>query len=577
MKPKLFIFILLAFAMPFVSSQIIFSNSFNPVYSSGDLIPVNISLQSSLPISDYLNSYLVCNGNAILVGKTYLSVYSNEEKSITFSFPASYIGNCNVQSNFNGETAVSEKFVISNQIKLDYRVNDLSFAPGDYFSINGTAIKSDGVHINGTLNISSGLINKTLIIKNGNFSYSFNIPLNAYPKIYQFLLNAKDINPNNIALNFGLSNFTVSVVSIPSKIIINSSLSSFSPPKNITLNFSLYDQGRNRISNKILIMKIFNPSKNIIFNGTFPSYGNYTYNFPSNAEKGFWAFNMYYGSVFSSSEIYVGENSEISYSIMNNNLRISNVGNVPYNGVVVYHLGNSSWEENQSVNVNLSTGGYSDYPLKYNGVYNLSAGGKKLGVFTLTGASIGSSGDLSFNYLFLGVLFFVVLALFFISRKILLLSKINPLPKLNQNKNEITPTSQMISYSAFIHFRSFFEEAKPISEKYGWTLHKADDHLFFVLFYSNEKASASKLLNFSKEILKISRLKNSPVEISINSELFNEDKGMLNHLALKSKKMLDHVKWEIIISKEFAQLLGLKSERKIIDNLNGEGFLAYII
>jgi len=593
MEVKMIFFILLLFVLPLASAQIVFENNFNGVYSVGDLVHVNLSIQKPVSTSSYLETSLSCGGSNFLVGKNYVSVFGGGMKFVDFDFPISIYGNCHLKSTFDGDSQSSQQFNVSRDIKIDYDLNSISFSPGDGFLIKGTATKANGDLLNGTLKIfSSGLVEKTIAVSNGKFNYNFEIPPGALPGNHDFNLEAMEEDASNHLINDGESSFNITVRSVPSKIVSHTNFTEVDPPKNVTINFSLEDQAGNPISNEFLILKILDTENNILVKKTVKSPGKYSYEFPGNATLGLWSFGFYYGSLSSFSKVYVGENKNISFNVINNNtLLIKNVGNVLYNGIVTYSFQNMSNEENRSINVSLDAGKQMEVPLDLKGDYNLSVGGNSLGKFSFTGnAIIGDSLDAStFSYwVFLGILVFGIFIFLFFKRKSFaktksfFIRKKNPETKRGKyNRNLFLKTkSNMDVYSVF--FKNFDENLKGFKEilkKYGWTLHWVNNKISFVLFYSNQKSSSKKIMKFAKEMLEVAKSEKVFLSISVNSEKFYNDKNLINKFALKSRKMLEKASsGEIIVSKKVLEDIGIKKgQRKVLVNVGEENFSAYII
>jgi len=592
MKVKVIFFVLLLFVLPLASAQIVFENNFNGVYSVGDLVHVNISIQKPVSTSSYLETFLTCGGSNFLVWKNYVSVLGGGRKFVDFDFPISIYGNCHLKSTFDGDSQSSQQFNVSRDIKINYDLNSISFSPGDNFLIKGTATKANGELLNGTLKIfSPGLVEKTIAVSKGKFNYNFEIPPGALPGNHDFNFEAREEDASNHLINEGESSFKITVRSIPSKIVSHTNFTEVDPPKNVTINFSLEDQAGNPISNEFLILEIHDTENNILVKKTVESPGKYFYEFPGNATLGLWSFGFYYGSLSSFSKVYVGENKNLSFNVANNNtLLIKNVGNVLYDGIVTYSFQNMSGEENRSINVSLDVGKQMGVPLNLRGDYNLSAGGNSLGGFSFTGNAIkeGSSGMPLFGYwVFIGILFLGILIFLFFRKKSFVKTKSPYMKKKNwvatQGKHKrslfLKTKSNMDVYSAF--FKNFDENLngfKEILKKYGWTLHRVNNKISFVLFYSNQKSSSKKIVKFAKEMLEVAKSKKVSLSISVNSEKFYNDKTLISKFALKSRKMLEKApSGEMIVSKKILEDLGIKKDqRKVLVNMDEEDFSAYI-
>lgn len=592
MEVKSVFFALLIFLLPLASAQIVFENNFNGVYSVGDLVHVNVSIQKPVSTSNYLETFFSCGGSSFLVGKNYVSVLGGSRKFVNFDFPVSIYGNCRLRSVFDGDSQLSQSFNVSRDINVDYDLNGLSFSPGDNLSIKGAATKANGDPLNGILKIfSPGLLERTIAVSNGKFNYDFEISSQVLPGNHDFSLEAREEDASNNLINDGKSFFNITVRSVPSKIFSHTNFTEVDPPKKVGVNFSLEDQAGNSLPNESLILNIHDPENNILVKKTVKSPGEYFYEFPGNATPGLWSFGFYYGPLSSFSKVYVDENKNISFGVVNNTLLIKNVGNVPYEGIFTYSFQNLSSEENKSMNINLGVGEQRLVPLNLRGDYNVSVEGNPLGRFSFTGNAIkeGSSYLSTFSYwVFLGILVLGIFIFLFFKKKSfvkikspLIKNKKFRLKRGKQNMNLFLKTkTNMDVYSVFFkNFDENLKEFKEILNKHGWTLHWVNDKISFVLFYSNQKSSSKKIMNFAKDLLEVAKSKKVPLSISINSEKFYKDKTLINRFALKSRKMLEKAQsGEIIVSKKILEDLGIGGgKRKVLVKVGEENFSAYFI
>jgi hypothetical protein len=581
-----FLLMLLFVLLPLASAQIIFQNTFGSVYNVGEVINSTVSVSRQISMSDYLDSYLVCAGVSKLVSRDYLKLNPNQAQTVNIDFPASMEGQCYFNSVFDGESQKSENFLISSNININYHLNDLSFFPGDNFSLNGSAIKNNNEPLNGVLILSSPeIVNKTIAVTNGNFEYSFPIRTDSAPGDYNLSLNAIEYDSNNNVINSGKEIVKIKIKSLPTLIKVNPNSSEISPPQRFNLSFALLDQAGRVIDGKNVLMKVFDPDNNITFDSTLGNQGNYSYYFPGNSTKGFWSFNFYYGSLFSTAKVYVNENENYSLVVLNqSDIRIINNGNVPYTGIVTYSISNSSWNESYNYDVNLDVGEYKDYPLNLDGSYNLSSQGVLLGGFTFTGAAVADNvvsirGN-SLRYLLLGLGVAFLIGVFFALRKNKLFSK----NKKQKTKSDIVASSGAVSgimrrraYMGFFHFDEFFEGARKLLKKYGWTLHRVNDKMYFVLFYSSRHDSSEKLVKFSKELKRIAKDNNRIVNISLNSTNFNGDAAMLKKFASETRKMINYSEGKIILSKTTAKIAGIDAENTLRLDIDGKIVEACVI
>jgi len=566
---KLFVIFLLVLMIQFVSAEIILQDSFEDVYSFGDPIDVSFSLEKKIDISGYLDTYLVCNGKELLVSKLYLQVEANEKENFSFSFPANLDGNCYYQINFDEEEEKSQQFEISDEISIEFNVNKKIVYPGEELILNGSAIKANGEYLEGSVLVSSGsIVDRTFEVDNGKFSGTFLIGNTTSYGKYSFFIEASYRNSEEEIINSGKIFFEVEVKQKPTKIQINS-IEEIDPPGNVTLDFFLVDQGSVLIPNETILLKVFNPQRDIVYEGAFSSEDSFEFPFERDAQRGAWDFNFYFGNIFSSKQIFVGENPDVSaivfYDSGESYLRITNEGNIPYQGVVSVFLNDGVSIEEIPINVDLEVGDMYDFSLNYDGDYNLTFQGNDLGQFILTGASVGL--DLGINLQSYWIILTVLLVggigvLLFKKRKVI----IQTTKKLREGnskmysqtfKTETLKFSGKKAYIAFFKFGDFFNKAKIIASKYGWSFRHVEDNIYFVLFYSAESGPEIKLLNFARELSEAAALDyGAKLSIAIHSDRLQNEDNFLKRFSSLGRKLLGFSKGEILVSKNFYDSLG---------------------
>lgn len=571
-----FLVLIVFVLVPFASADIFFQDTFHSLYSAGDVVNASLSVKEQVPVSDYLESSIVCGSNSVVVSKNYLTLQANQQKSFNFSFPASITGDCYFRTSFDGDSQSSQHFTISSAISLTYSLNDITFLPGDTLAINGTAIKSNGEMLDGSVFISSPrIVNKTVEAKNGNFFYSFKLNDTLLPGIYNFSLLAFEKDAGGKIINSGQRVFQINIKPTPSSIFAPGNFS-ITPPYNLTFPFSLRDQAANPVANKSILLRVIDPSNNITEEQSINSPGTYTYYFQTNATKGFWKFNFYYGQFFTSTKVYVGENPQVSSQISSNSIKITNIGNVRYEGIVNYTFTNSSGvAETIPINVNLGVGESNVTPLDFRGNYNVSMNGNSLGSFSITGGVIGLSGGIHPTALLIA--FLIVLALsgifFFLWKK----KFFEPLHLFKRKK--IHKDYQYLgkrAYVAFMRFDQSFLDAQGIIKKYGWKLHDVNQNLHFILFYSPSIKMASRLVKFAKEMKSAADSRGKDFSIALNSESFEGKASFLQSFASETRKMLDFSNGRILISKSMAEISGVTGYSDDIE-INGKNLTVHYI
>ncbi len=571
MRRKL-IFLFVFLLIPFISGEIIIKDTFDSVYSVGDMIDVNFSIEKQVDISEYLESYLVCDGDRLLVSKRFIDIDDGVKEFFSFSFPSNLEGECVFEIDFDEENVESEEFEIRSKIDITFSISSKSIYPGEKVSINGSAVKSNGKFLDGTVRVfADSIVDRVFEVDDGRFSGNFEIFEDTAAGEKEFVVEALDKDVNEDIINSGRVVFKLEVKQKPSAIEVNSK-ESVSPPENITLNFKLIDQSGKLIENESLLVKVFDPSRNIVFEKTFQSDGEFDYFFDKNSLRGAWDFNFYFGSVFLSKQVYVGENPEVSAIVLKDSgksyLRITNEGNVFYEGVVLVVLEGEKKEEEVPINLDLDIGESYDYLLNYDGEYNLTFQGEALGRVSLTGASVGIDVGLgeSGYWIFFAILLLVVI-LYVGYKNSDTISKF--ISKKKEQRKKGKKTKDMYSrkfkedtnvrftgrkaYIAFFKFDKFFEDARVIISNYGWSFRRVGDGVYFILFYSQDKGSEKKLLQFVKELRDVCKKKGIKMSASIHSDGLEGREDFLKNFSSIGKKLLSFSKGEVIVSKNFKE------------------------
>lgn len=599
---KIWVVVFFILLFPAISAEIIIDDTFDSEYSYGDLIEANFSLEKQVDSSGYLEAVLDCNKGDLLVSKRYLQVEANEKEIFDLEFPANVEGECVFEVSFGSESESSEEFSVSDDISIDFSMSSRSVFPGESVSINGTARKANGQFLDGTIKIfSEELVDRIFEVDDGRFEASFEIPQDSPSGKITFFIEAIERNYDEEVINSGKVNFNVDVESEPTTIEVVA-VESVEPPENLSMSFRLLDQGGKLIGNETILLKVFDPLKEIVSERTFSSDDNYVYFFDADSLRGAWDFNFYHGSVFSKKQIFVGENPQVSALVVYDSgisyLRVTNEGNVPYSGVVLVELENSDGVEEIGVNVDLGVGESVDEKLEFNGDYNLSFQGESLGAFTLSGASVGLDLDLSessywgfFIVVFVFVLGFVGykgrgrIAGFIKKRRERKAKKKKSKSKEVKKEDLYTETfkTKSLGFSgdkAFIVFfrtDSFLDELTTIASRYGWNFRKVNERVHFILLYSKDQDVEKKIFSFvndSRNFLKDKRVRFS---ISIHSDRLTRKPEFLKEFSTVGKRLLDYSKGEVLASKNFFDSVrGLNGSVRYFDL--GDGILeAYSI
>ncbi|MBD3253114.1 hypothetical protein GF386_05255, partial [Candidatus Pacearchaeota archaeon] len=499
------IFLIVLLLVPFCSASnkgIIFTNELQGVYSMRDNINVEFTVEKDITSSGFVEVVLDCEGDDLVVYRKYQEIKSDFKNDFSIDFPALLKGDCGVIVKFSGFKEKSQEFEISDRIDVDYDLSSKYLFPLENLLINGTAIKKNKDLLEGIVKISLDDMNKTFEVSEGEFSASFDIKKDTPPGEYRLLIEAIEKDADNVVFNHGEVSEVVEVKSKPTSISLDID-ESIRPPTEISINPCLLDQAGGLIKNESLIIKLFDPNRDIVFEETIKSNENLSYFFTSNSTRGGWEMNVYHGSIFLSKPIYIEDNKELDIEIVNSSgssfFKITNIGNMDYEGVVNVLFKNSTGEEKVPINVNLKIRETDDYPIELIGNYNLSVqeGEKKFefrNVY-LTGASVFPEMKIGFWSFFIFFLILIAFIVFFLIKKGFFL-KIAGLFK--KDKKHPEKISKKV-YMCFCEFEKWFD-VSDFLKKYNLSFNKINDKLYFIIFYSSKK-HGEKLFKFAEDLM----------------------------------------------------------------------------
>lgn len=588
-KNKLFcvIFIVVFINVTGVSaSAIIFKNSFDEIYNVGDNLFVNFSIDMDGVEKGFIEVEYVCDGRSMIIFRKYQEVRENKNNDINFDFPLLYSGECKLVARFKEELNYeSEVFSVSNNIKIDYTINNREFYPEEKLKINGSFTKENKDVFDGLVYITCGdLFNKTIDIDDGELFFETIIGTNSQVKKYELKIEAVETDSDNLVLNRGIRKLDIEIKPKPTSIEIISE-DNFKPPYNLSITAKLLDQSGGLIVNESLGVKVLDSNKNEVFYENVKSGENVIYEFKSGSSQSSWEIVSFYGGISGSKLIFEDAAKKVKVEYFEDDgsyLKITNVGNIVYNGNVEVILKGDTENKTIPVNVsNLKPGDSYRYDFEVEGNYSIEAEGINFGFRDITGDAISlpeikSSRKRAYIISFICVLVFVVSFLYFYFIKGRKSGKTSG-GDVKKNKgvvgiNDIMK-GQRKSYIIIISLEKYDEAFERISKKYGFEPKKIKDNKYFVMFYSNvSKRPELKLFNYAKEIIRTlkSNDKDNKVKIFVNSEIFHNSASFLKDFSLLSKKINNSIRGELVVSKTIFENLGIsaKDKEKIVIDSN---------
>mgnify|MGYP001575827541 CR=1 FL=1 len=446
----LLVLLLSILIIPITSAEISFSNP-KETYNAGDEFSIDISFLSLEDASNFLQINIFCDSKSIEVQKSPLSVTKNLEKQITISTRLNPFliqdlkGTCFIQASFNSEVRQSKKFIISRDISINVSLEKEAYNPGETIKITGTALKLDKSPINGIIEISSEKIqaSKTLSFESGSFSVNYEIPEATEAGDHILTISVFEKTSKNETLNQGATALNLNVNQVPKSIDIVLNEQSIKPNNELRYKIFILDQTSKEISDSTNL-QIINPRAEITFNEKIDSGKEISNKFQSDSIPGEWTLKALYKDKEIKKTFVVEEFKSLSYEIIEQELIITNNGNVFYDGEIKVIIDNKP----TPIDIKLEVGKSKKYKLTApNGEYQIQISDEKntesVGTAVLSGRAIsvdaitlGITSSKLRTILWLGIIIILAFILLYLYRKISKSSFIGKLPKFSSVKKK---------------------------------------------------------------------------------------------------------------------------------------------
>jgi len=417
------------FLISFASSEMIIQQQPDSTYNMGEIVTFPIKITTLTGINDFLNINLLCNGQETNVHKEYVALVSGEERQVIATIPliktftTRNSGTCKLKAIIGEENILTKDFTILSSITIKILSRQTEFSPIEAVTIEGEAVKSKGVSVQGFVEInlmtenngSSQTITDTVV--NGYFISNFTLPSNVKSGKYLAKIRVYEKDSKEEITNEGEVEHYILISQLPTSLEIVFENSEINPGEVVKIKPLLRDQAGDKIASTANII-IKNKKGEILLqkDQTIEEF----LEFPTEKEQPPEEFLVFADSNLLNAEesFFVKENSEVDVTLINKTLSIRNIGNVFYNKTVLVKIG----EEIKQVNVSLEIGEEDFFVLSApDGEYEIevtSDGNKK---FTqtaiLTGNAIGvkkSGGVISsffaspFSWLFIIIILLIV-------------------------------------------------------------------------------------------------------------------------------------------------------------------------
>lgn len=394
-------------------------------YSLGDIVNVQIEVTADHEINSFMKVRMSCGSISEDFYLSPLILGIGEDKTVEIplylskDFLGVMKGSCKIVTKIGSTEYSSGAIDVSDLIIVSVDLNETAFDPGSVVFIEGKVTKKNGGTVSGGIEVS--LINTTVMeiinVDGNNFSLDLIIPGDLAYGEYTLNTRAYEFHETSIS-NEGESNLKVTINQVLKQIELILYQQNVTPGENLTYLTHLYDQTANFIERdfEISLKDAEGELKTYLISSGVEDY----IDFESDAVEGLWTMSASFDNVSSGAEFFVNRNVEVVFSVQNDTIVVTNVGNAPYSKEVRVDIG----EDVVYKDVEVEIGETKSYKLNApDGVYDIYISDEakdysKTGV-SLTGNAVGidevNEGKLTIWVLvvvFIGIIF--VLAAIFV-------------------------------------------------------------------------------------------------------------------------------------------------------------------
>ena len=362
--------ILSVLLLPFFSAEIVFNQQPNEIYNLGDSVTIPVTIKAVEGITGIFSMDLICGTKQTNFYKNGVNLPSGEEKTmeaslvLTKEIVGEYTGKCKIKAILLNTYKITEEFKISNVITLQPNMDQKEFAPEERVLFFGNAVKENGHDVNGFIDLEIVIGNSSSIIQPGTINdgvYSLNVTFPEKLKAGNYLvkLNAYEVTADGAKTNKGFVNYNIKIKQIPTSLELHFENSSVEPGTEMKVMAILHDQTGDKIASRAIIS--VKKGEIEIQNQTEIATDEYlkfpiAYNEPPSTWNVFALSNF----LTANAEFEVIAKTAINVEVINETIKVTNIGNVPFNDSISISIGNDS----QQIPVYLDLDKSKEYELK---------------------------------------------------------------------------------------------------------------------------------------------------------------------------------------------------------------------
>ena len=371
MNKKIGVLVLaLLFLTTLASAEIFLSKQPNNIYSLGDTMQITLGSDGT---PAWASIDLSCANQTRMLYYHYLTssdLSKDISRPLTKDFLRGMSGQCNLILTSGNETKKSMIFTIYNQIYTDIKFNSLSFEPNSTLSYSGTASKPNKQEVNGfvELSVENTALESVVPVVNSKFSGEFEIPEGLPAGKYLVKLFIYEQTEDKEVTNYGYSNTSISISQKAEELEIDVPETA-DPDTSLEFTAVLMDHTGQTINSVPVSFKLVNSNREKVLDILSETDKSNYFKLQKNAPLGYWNLTAESKGIFKEIQVYITENKEASFELVNGTLTITNIGNVVYDNPVEISIGDHS----KVVDMNLSLGKSVSFELEApDGDYSIS-------------------------------------------------------------------------------------------------------------------------------------------------------------------------------------------------------------
>lgn len=319
-----------------------------PLYNVGDLFSTSASVVAARDGTSFFTATLVCDDHEEQIYKILLPLKTGEKKDFeiagkfdSFLLGSFKQGSCYIVYKHDNVEANTTAFEITRQVDVTLSVDGSAFAPSESVRSSGKAIKKNGMPFDGFIEVTLIELNVNYysVLNNGKFEFNFSIPANAAPGAYTITARAYEKDSQGTVINEGGAASIINIRQIAKDFSINlNTESEVQPGDSVQYTVMLRDQSSQPIQDDISIT-VYKPDKYIAERKIAKSGSPVEFQTEKASPPGNWRIEAKTTTLSAIKDFYIKEYMAASFTLENDSLIITNIGNVPYNRPIEISIG----------------------------------------------------------------------------------------------------------------------------------------------------------------------------------------------------------------------------------------------